>query len=491
MKVKNAQELLDIALNNAWERDDRDLGWLLSQLAGVSDVEFSDEIETACIKKSGNRYMIRFSKSFVEKYLATPDDILFVLLHEIMHKVRGDLLRDMKLRGPVDHQVANIAEDMLINAELCARFFPEPPALFGAIYDCERFPDIMLTPPPVLLKDATDSENGMPLKSMIEVLGNWDEIGKMGWNSNEIMHGLHLYISDYFENLRDLPEPQETNGPSCGYGPDREALSDTYGLTWFLFFQMDVASIYNHIRPFFPQELQILLIGNHEDKDCDIPGWDEAFGQNGGHSDKTQDEEIDLDVPYQYVSKVARLLKQAIDADPMNPLEAMLYQPDKSVIPWVGRRESLWLSNGIWPVFFNTPTFSKDLDHVRPHIYIDVSASTKEYQPMIYGLVHHLFDIIGEPIYLFSNKVAEASLEDICKGRMKTTGGTDFDCVIEHAAKNRFQKIVVITDGFADMNASNRRKVTEGEMELHLVLTGDGYYDEELQTLAKSMLILS
>ena len=145
-------------------------------------------------------------------------------------------------------------------------------------------------------------------------------------------------------------------------------------------------------------------------------------------------------------------------------------------MPWPGRRENLWLAQGLWPVFFKPPTITVDQDYLRPHVYIDVSGSTRQHQPLIYGLIAHLSDLIGQPVYLFSNTVVEASLQDIRKGRVTTTGGTDFDCVMEHALKNHFRKLILITDGCAEMNENSRAKVRSGEIEAFLVLTDSRYH---------------
>jgi len=81
---------------------------------------------------------------------------------------------------------------------------------------------------------------------------------------------------------------------------------------------------------------------------------------------------------------------------------------------------------------------------------------------------------------------SKASIEHIRTGKVRTTGGTDFDCVIEHALKNHFRKIILITDGCADMTNNNVEKVRSGKLEVYLVLTErSSYLPEVLSTNAK------
>jgi hypothetical protein len=486
-----------MAIQAAWEKDDCEIGWLLAELAGVSDVEFSEKAGTACIKRSGERYSILFAKSFVQRYLSTPDDVLFVLLHEIMHKIRGDLVRDIDVVGPVEQHVLNVAEDMLINAELCLRFFETPPPFFEALYDGDSFPGVLLTPPALLIEKLYDKgRHSIAEESFFEEvrqkLKEWIDEGTYRPNSNsDLVSNFNHLVFGHFEALSGLPHREELLEDDLDEDLAPGDLAKfAYIDAWFHFSKQNVEILYEWIRPLFPFEEQVVIVlGDHSDKDCPLPGWDDVFDEKGGHSDIEEDEKINVEVSPRHVSRVARLLKKALEPDPANPVESMLMQPEKSVVPWMGRCESLWMAKGLWPVFFNTPTYTRNLEYIRPHLYIDVSGSTKEQQPMIYGLVAHLADIIGGPVYLFSNTVAEASMEDIKKGKMTTTGGTDFDCVIEHAVKNRFRKIVIMTDGCAEMNGTNRSKITSGEIQLYILFTNRRrYYDpEDLIPLAKEV----
>ena len=81
---------------------------------------------TAAIRRVGTRrYHVSFWRTFLDRFARTAEDRLFLLLHELAHQRHGDLLRDNTSPHPeIDAQVVNAVEDMVINAELCRRWFP-------------------------------------------------------------------------------------------------------------------------------------------------------------------------------------------------------------------------------------------------------------------------------------------------------------------------------------------------------------------------------
>lgn len=90
-------------------------------------------------------------------------------------------------------------------------------------------------------------------------------------------------------------------------------------------------------------------------------------------------------------------------------------------------------------------------------IYLDVSGSTNSYLPEIITLISNVSDQI-DYIWGFSTHVIKHTIEDLVNRKIKTTGGTCFKCVIDHAIENNFQHIVVITDG--DAHAPTNEKVS-------------------------------
>ena len=313
MKVKNERELLDLALNAAWEKDDPRLAWMLSNLAGVSSVSFSENIDTACIKKSGNKYMIRFSRNFVQKYLKTPDDVLFVLLHEIMHKVQGDLVRGRRLKNRADAFVMNMVEDMLINAWLCENFFPNSTPLFSELYDRDAFPDALLVPPADFAAYLQDKETwegqsekaGLP-PARRRPANRWSRLSTMprlpglDWPGALCLRHIPAYdalqefLPKHFDGLKNSPDR------SCPEDKDnfgRESIGmelfDIYSWPWFMHDVTAADQVYEMLRPLFPSVPELILLGDHEDSSGGMDGWGDIFGDHGaGYSEEEKEDEI-------------------------------------------------------------------------------------------------------------------------------------------------------------------------------------------------------
>ena len=88
---------------------------------------------TAYIKRLGmNRYQVKFYQKFIETYLHSGDDCVFVLLHELSHWQQGDLIRSGS--DETDPMISNIVADMLINARLCQNWFPQGVPFFDRFY---------------------------------------------------------------------------------------------------------------------------------------------------------------------------------------------------------------------------------------------------------------------------------------------------------------------------------------------------------------------
>lgn len=66
------------------------------------------------------------------------------------------------------------------------------------------------------------------------------------------------------------------------------------------------------------------------------------------------------------------------------------------------------------------------------------------------------------------DKVEAIGLKELKEGHVLSTYGTDFDCVFQHAREHRFRRVLVITDGFADLRSEDPVK---DQVEVFLVLT--------------------
>ena len=474
MNIRTPRDLVNTALTCAWEMDDPQLGWALGHLAEISDVSYSQRVQTACIRRSRDRYTIEFSKEFAEKYLATPEDILFVLLHEIFHKVHGDLDRDLPEEGPVSKQVANLAADMQVNSALCDLFFKGGVGLLSRLYGEAKFPELLLLNPErlVSIQPAAGAKKGCkPCKNAPSRAGR--PLSQVMWRKR---------ILDHFR--------------VAGFdGEDLETLMSCYFEAWKGETIFEV--LYDHLRPFFGEEPPVIrLIGDHSGRvkggwKIDLPGWDQVF-ERGGSGGGLFEDDLEISelpaVPYKLVESIRR----AMESDLANPQLSDGVAAECSPVFFPGRRESFMLASGIWPLFYKVQTDSRQEEERRAHMYLDVSGSTRSTQPLIYSLALHLKDKLGTPYYLFSNVVEELDMADLARGRVRTTGGTDFDCVFEHASRCGFRKVILLTDGFACISPENVAKVKSGQIALFLMLTDSNFVEgSPLVQLAREKWVLS
>ncbi|MFH1437288.1 MAG: hypothetical protein ABIJ56_16390 [Pseudomonadota bacterium] len=472
MKAKNARDLVNIALTAAQALPNRDVQWVLSQLKKVSDVEFSTKIDTACVRKIGEIYRIEFSQDFVRKWLDDPEDILFVLLHEIFHKIRGDLLTRLGGMGPAEALIANIVEDIQINSMLLKEYFPRGVGLVERLYDVKSLPEVLLAPPPLVIRTHA-MMNDCPDLAQIDSMEDLPAL------QPKILHTVMELV------MR-----------GCGIEDEDKAekLASWYLDAWIG--DCTVRGLVERLMEIMElEDADVLLLGDHEGPGCKLPDFiealdDPAYRFFAGSGEDLEEDDIEPSAPARKVTWLHREIRNALAPDPKNPRDAMAFMPERTVVPGFGRRDCYMLACDAWPYFFTNNVYQQTKDDHRVHLYIDVSGSTNEIQSFLYGLVLHLGDLTGEPLYLFSNKVVEVSLKNLEEGSRKTTWGTDFDCVVEHALQNRFRKVLMITDGFASLSDEHAGRVLKGDLELYVLLT-ECEAQRDLEPVAKKIWFLN
>ncbi|MFH1739848.1 MAG: hypothetical protein ABIH23_12625 [bacterium] len=86
-------------------------------------------------------------------------------------------------------------------------------------------------------------------------------------------------------------------------------------------------------------------------------------------------------------------------------------------------------------------------------------------------------------IFLFSNKVVEVQFRTLLAGQVQTTYATDFDCIAEHVLANRFDKAVILTDGYASMLEENQQQLKARTFRALTVLFGGRTDSPEFEAL--------
>ena len=116
--------------------------YALRALFGLVDIVESDAVATAAVE-GGYAPRMLVNPDFVERYAATPERLVMLVMHELHHIILGHtrLL-------PTSTRLDNIVFDAVINAMLC-RAFPDPAgiAFFTDFYAADRVPEAILRPP--------------------------------------------------------------------------------------------------------------------------------------------------------------------------------------------------------------------------------------------------------------------------------------------------------------------------------------------------------
>lgn len=133
--------------------------------------------------------------------------------------------------------------------------------------------------------------------------------------------------------------------------------------------------------------------------------------------------------------------------------------------------DSIKLSMDYPTLLFKKRKYETKIDKNLLPIYLDVSGSTQPYLPEIIALITNVSSLI-DYVWGFSDFVHKHEMQDLKENRIRSSGGTSFDCIIEHAVQNKFRNIVVITDGDA---ACKETEIIPSIESVVTILFGYGY----------------
>lgn len=488
LRDADAQGIFMLALQEARRPEYERIHKVLHHLGRVAKPVLTGKCESARLRRSGSRFFIELSPGFLREYIETPQDLLHLVLHEVFHKVRGDLQRawlDQRFMDERDRFVLNVAADILTDADLARLGFAEPPPYLAKLYKGKSRAAALLMPPAGLLGSAWPagvSVDIRPYGSSITITAQAPDLF--------VSHTEALPREKGGALLDVLKRDREKRMEKARSVFGHPQLARLYLAGWEE--NPSSRSLFEGLKPFFPKpDCKVVFLGYHGDpeKGAWFQWLAAQLGLQAGYGDALQEEATEGVVPAKdllFIEAVRRALEHDISTP--RTVEASAVQP--GVVPAVGRREAFFLAADCLPTFYPNPLRAQTEEENRVHIYVDVSGSTSEVWPLLYGLVLHCKEYIGEPIYIFSNQVAEVKLEDLRRGRVLTTGGTDFDCVALHAAEKRFRRILVVTDGYADLEEQNRRLLQRRGVDVYLVLTEDAKETCPLVEVARRWWIL-
>lgn len=402
-------------------------------------------ISTIAINRYGDLYV---NYNFWCKEITTKDRLKTILIHELLHDILTDTLfiltKDDDKEYQLKNNAANISMDSRINAYIF-NLFPNINSneFFSNFYNaevCEKdFLNGLLKPQNVF------TEKHKEFAQCYDIFYN--EKDKIGNHRNLY----HLVLDE----LRKRPK-QELNVLLIGSHGDltNEEIQKKINENTIVVIVNDQNKKDNGTESEgnpLPSDLADII------KEALMSG--RGIGQSNGITtsiledalnvtekfDITRFKNLMIKNIFKNVRRQSRIEKLTPTSSPILPTK--LFQSDifrllygDDIVIWKNRKKTYKFNKMLLP------------------IYLDVSGSTTPYLPEIIKLLVNIKDEL-DYVWGFSNEVVLHTKEDLKQRKISSTGGTDFDCVINHALENKFNHIVVITDG--DAYTEHKQKVKD------------------------------
>ncbi len=424
----------------------------LTRLAGIHATR---KVPTACVECKRRPKML-INPDFVEKYCTRDEHLFLLVMHELWHV----LLAHTRMY-PQMTQAHNIAFDAIINAGLMQRFpAAEYRGFFEALNPADKFPSCLLRPPEGWPNDPQYPEDIGPEgtteiirrlypphnRRRVGVMPLYEEVLdlliKSGMDLGEVvLIGNHdgtpvhdPFLKDAMSKITEKWPDTPTNMRGMGFGMRNRNLNRT--------------AAYENARRTFSNTLRQCLGPK--------PGRERNRGR----------------VPITVTGGNGVLI---------NPRDRLA-----SARKQLGAPQTLWAQ----------PTEIKARIPEKPnraHLYLDVSGSMNFIIRNMLGL---LLPYVAErkvEVYQFSTEVDALSLQDLRAARLKTTGGTDINCVLAHALEQQppVEKVLVLTDGaVGDPLPEHARGVEEQGMKLYIVMPDGCMLSHGVERISKAVVKL-
>ena len=385
----------------------------------IMDIVFTETVETLAVTLSEEPHLL-VNLKFLEKNAQTEREVQAVILHEFLHV----LLNHTEQFKEMD-QLTNIALDSIINAIIHRSLGKDYSGFMSRYYaDMQGLKRILR---PITEAERPAHRNDPNLLQRVW-MGLYD--GK-------------LVADDILSVAKDIGE-SVTEG--MGGSPDAGGMPSGSG---------------TEIEP------GKYLLGGHNPGRKPLPeklrkALDEALQSMNGHDiwrcpkargiGANAYESLiaaDTHVNTLWEATAWRALRDCLIPDSAS--RAMEMSEIQSMLPVLTSRDKRAFLKSLWSPFL--PESIWESEHHKPigsaQVYLDVSGSMYAELQAIVGLLSRLRRYIRVPFWAFSDKVAPATIEN---GILKTqtTGGTSINCVLEHIAKTRPGKAIIVTDGYIE-----------------------------------------
>jgi hypothetical protein len=459
-------------------------GWLR-----LMDFQETHEVKTAAIQSRGG-HVILVNPDFVARYAPTPERQVTLVLHELMHLLLGHQLR------PVT-KLDNLVFDAIINAMLCRILRSRAYwSLFTSYYSANRFPECLLRPPANFDPDRpVSSPRGLrgPAFNRLRAIYR-DLYGKCGATYSELRGELMKYGSELLcrdmrgGSISDMDASfrcygWRVKGKEACVGKEDE--QETEG-------ELDSNCGENEVPSICQPLTEVPLLGDHPVQERDLAKEDFdwfrhinvvlhpmlqtvrgrfPFGVGATfalppHPATERENTIRVTRLIKRVAKEGHLRARRLHLDDIKAATAL---------PALDRKSNILRFLGLQPLLYTweVPVRArKGIDKV--HLYIDVSGSVFDFISSFYMAALRCRELVQPQVHLFSTSVAETGWQDLLLGEVKSTWGTDINCVLEHMRHHRVRRAVILTDGAVGHPRSEFTRLLENSV-LGVALAPQGY----------------
>lgn len=400
----------------------------------LTKVTETDSVDTFAISGNGELF---YNPEFKKKWITNENKLQEVLLHEIMHKIYNDFLRTN------DHWT-NLGADVVINATVNQML--GHCELMQDFYKDDSSQESFLCP-------THDSPFQTPLYNLWTLLRNTYNV-ETEISNQEVIDALRGHFEDPNRSKKDKKKPkllgnhgQPGENPNGGAGDCEEEGEDGEGVTPLT--REDLNRISEDLQKAPSAGGKIAGVGG-------VLGgiFTKAIKSNLTIKSRVF-RDFAMDNNMGKVKSYFTTTRRTSAVFPTNPSRANL----------------LMVAAGQCPTIWRNEVRSESSANKGLAVYIDVSGSMNSVLPKICGMLDNMRSYLTD-IYQFSNMVHRSSLAELAAGKLHSTGGTDFNCVIDNAVAKSESKIVIITDGYADADDERRKKALSTIKKAMVILVG-------------------
>jgi hypothetical protein len=430
----------------------------LVQLAGI---EATRDVPSAAVTCEG-RPRLLLNPDFVAAHCARDEHLFLLVMHELWHVI----LAHTRLY-PRATPAENVAFDAVINAGLCRQFpGPEYRGFFEALNPADAFPGCLLRPP-----------EGWPQAPRIPR-------GVRGWpaRTRGLLERLYPAAGQpdvpaplYSEILALLKKRARRSKPTLlGDHGDPEQEATLVGRT-------DFGDVVRRVVAAWPPPPFPL---GGRDLGRSVGSWLSALGPATADARRVFAEVLRRTlVPQRSGERRShRTLVRAPSG--LAPLPNLRDRQAPA-------RRALGLPSLLQVQELLTPARAPDVP-ARAHVYLDVSGSMNAILPALLGLLLPHVAAGRAHVFQFSTVIAPLTLAALRSGQLRTTGGTDVNCVLAHALGTpHLRTVLLVTDGYVGQpHAKYKAGLRERGLRIHAVLPAESAWTRDLEPLARSITVL-